>query len=34
MATTMTEDAGAIRIGLGGGMAAKLFGLPFLIVGV
>ena len=30
----MTDDAGQIRIVLGGGGAARLFGVPFLVVGV
>jgi hypothetical protein len=33
MSTSMTDDAGAIRIALSGGHAARLFGLPFLLVG-
>ena len=33
MATGITEDAGAIRIDVTGGATARLFGLPFLLVG-
>src|SRR5215831_9902875 len=34
MSTVMSDDAGHIRIVLGGGGAARLFGVPFLLVGV
>ena len=34
MTTVMTDDAGPIRIVLGGGGAARLFGVPFLVVGL
>jgi len=33
MATTMTEDAGAIRIALASGASGRLFAIPFLLVG-
>ena len=31
MSTVMTDGAGAIRIVLGGGGTARLFGVPFLL---
>ena len=34
MSTVMTEDAGPLRIVLGGGGAARLFGVPFLLAGL
>jgi hypothetical protein len=33
LATTITTDAGPIRIVLGSGAAARLFGVPFLVLG-
>lgn len=34
MTTRLTEAPGVIRLELGGGMTAKLFGAPFLLVGL
>ena len=34
MSTHVTESGGAIEITLSGGLAAKLFGLPFVLVGL